>query len=214
MLETLEGTYLYIPTLIAVCTGMRLGEILGLRWEDVDLEQGTITVRQTSGVKRKDEFAGLPEEAIPKKGRNESYLKPPKTKKSRRTIDIPQVLVEALRRHRLQQKKDRLACGEIYQDNGLVCCWQDGTPILLSTFSSAFSEKARKAGVDINFHGLRHSHATWLFQMGEHPKAVSERLGYSKIGITLDLYTYAIPGIQKRLASKIDELLNGSLGQK
>lgn len=207
LLNAVDGTLLFVPTMVAVCTGMRLGEILGLRWADVALEQGTIVVRQALGVRRKSEFAGLPEGNVPKKGRNEAYLKLPKTKKSRRTIDIPQMLVELLKKHRLQQKKDRLAAGECYQDHDLVCCWGDGAPLLLSTFSGAFSKKVRETGLDINFHGLRHSHATWLFQAGAHAKAVSERLGHSKVGITLDLYTHAVPDMQKNLAKRVDEML-------
>lgn len=207
LLSALRGTYLYIPTYIAICTGMRLGEVLALRWQDVDLKNGIITVRQSLGIKRKDELESVPEEELPAKGRNETYFKTPKTKQSRRSVDIPAALVDELKKHQLQQKKDRIAFDGMYNDHGLVCCLQNGDPIHLTTASSMFSRLAKRAGVNITFHGLRHSHATWLFQQNEHPKAVSERLGHSKTGITLDLYTHAVPGTQKKLAEKIDTIL-------
>lgn len=207
LLDSLKGTYFYIPTYIAIATGMRLGEVLGLRWQDVDLKKGVIMVKQSAGLKRKEELKDVPEEELPAKGRNEVYPKLPKTKQSKRSIDIPYSLVEELKKHQLQQKKDRLAFGELYQDNGLVCCREDGRPLHPTSFSSRFSKLAKKAGVFITFHGLRHSHATWLFQQDEHPKVVSERLGHSRIGITMDLYTHAIPGTQKRAARKIEEIL-------
>ena len=203
LLNSMKDTYLYLPTYLAIATGMRLGEVLGLRWTDVDLRAAVVRVSQSLGVKRKD----ISVKELPARGRNEIYAKPPKTRGSRRTIDIPVSLVEELKRQQLQQKKDRLSWGELYQDNGLVCCLQNGQAINPASFSGMFSRKARKAGVFITFHGLRHSHATWLFQQGEHPKAVSERLGHSKIGITMDLYTHVIPGTQKKIASKVEEIL-------
>jgi len=212
LLNFLKDTYLYIPTYIAIATGMRLGEVLGLRWQDTDIKAGTITVTQSIGLKRKEEFKDIPKEELPAQGRNDVYFKPPKTKGSRRSIDLPYSLTEELKKHQLQQKKDRLAWGGLYQDNGLVCCLQDGRAINPATFSSMFSKKARKAGVFVTFHGLRHSHATWLFQQDLHPKTVSERLGHSKIGITMDLYTHVIPGTQKKAARKIEEIMTSQNG--
>jgi integrase len=210
LLDSLKDTYLYLPTYLAIATGMRLGEVLGLRWTDVDLKAGIIRISQSLGLKRKEEYKKVKTEELPAKGRNETYTKQPKTRGSRRSIDLPYSLMEVLKKHQLQQKKDRLAWGELYQDTGLVCCLQNGQAINPASFSGMFSRKAKKAGVSITFHGIRHSHATWLFQQGEHPKTVSERLGHSKIGITMDLYTHVMPGTQKQAARKIEEMLAGN----
>ncbi|MGB9858837.1 MAG: tyrosine-type recombinase/integrase, partial [Moorellaceae bacterium] len=173
LFDAVKDTYLYIPTCIAVVTGLRLGEVLGLRWQDVDLERGIITVRQAQQIKRKREGDRISHELA---------YGPPKSKTSRRSIDIPPALVELLKRHRLEQKKDKLAFGPAYQDNGLVCCLQDGSPIRNESFGSYFCSVARKAGLEISFHDLRHCHASWLVRMGESLKVVSARLGHSGIG--------------------------------
>lgn len=203
LVEALKDTYLFVPTYIALATGLRLGEVLGLNWKDVDLGKGVITVRQTQKLKREGFGRGNIKYLI-------DYGKP-KSKNSARTIDIPQTLVEVLKKHRLQQKKDKLALGELYQDNGLVCCWQDGSPIHNSTFSSRFSEIAHKAGLKASFHTLRHSHASLLLKMGESLKVISARLGHSGIGITADIYAHLTPDAQKEAARKIDNLLTKTL---
>lgn len=119
---------------------------------------------------------------------------------------MPDMLVEGLKRHQLQQKKDRLACGEIYQDNDLVCCWPDGSPINNSTAGSHFRVMARKAGYPISFNDLRQCHAMLLLKEGVHPKVVSERLRHSQISITMDTYSHVMPTMQKEAARKIDGL--------
>jgi len=186
-----------IPTCIAVATGARLSEVLGLRWSDIDFERRTITIRQAQKLARKRTENGLAYRI--------EYGKP-KNKKGR-TIDIPESLAKLLERHRRQQKKDKLSFGELYQDNNLVCCRENGEPINNSTLGSYFRAVARRLDLNISFHTLRHTHASLLLKMDENLKTISARLGHSGIGITADLYTHLFPDAQKKAAKKVDFLL-------
>lgn len=191
LLDGIRTDYAWLPAYIALKTGTRLGETLGLRWEDVDLTHRTITIMQT--------LQTVNREIRVKRGA--------KTKKSRRTIDIPDTLVEVLKKHRLEQKKNRLAFGELYQDSGLVCTKEDGSPIKPSSFASHFVAVAKRAGLDISFHVLRHTHASLLIKAGIYPKILSERLGHSDIGTTYNVYGHLMAGAQREAAVKIDEAI-------
>ena len=196
LFKTLKPTYVYLPAYIAVNTGMRLGEVLGLRWQDIDLENKTLTIGQIlQVVKREIKF------------RNKA-----KTKGSKRTIDLPDNPIAALKKEaKLQEARKKWDKDKIYQDNDLVCCREDGTPFNLHSFGSYFSKVAKQAGVNISFHGLRHTHASLLLKAGEFPKVISERLGHSQIGITMDIYSHIMPGMQKEAAKKIDMILAGKI---
>lgn len=119
--------------------------------------------------------------------------------------------VEALRRHRLEQKKERLLMGPEYQDAGLVFCTVKGTPLeAQNVVNRHFKRLLEKADLPrVRFHDMRHTHASLLLQQGVHPKIVSERLGHSNIGITLDTYSHVLPGMQREAAAKLDALLFG-----
>jgi len=196
LLDALKGNYLYMPALIAVTTGLRMSEVLGLLWDNIDYEARIIRVTQVQKYRKgiDGEPAGL-------------ETGEPKTGKSRRAVAMPEILVEELKRHRLEQKKNRLSLGGAYQDTGLVCCLEDGRPVNNSTLGSAFRNIAHKMGYPISFHDLRHLHATWLVAGGVPLKVVSERLGHTQISITADLYSHVSAEMQKEAARKIDELL-------
>jgi len=167
LLEAARGTRLAVPVLLAVTTGLRRGELLGLRWQDVDLDVGKLAVRleQTK--------AGL-------------AFKQPKTHKGRRVVTLPRMTVDALRRHRAEQAREKLLLGPAYQDNGLVLARVDGRPLDPAGTTRAFARLVRRAGVrPISLHALRHTHATLLLGANVHPKVVSERLGHATVGITL-----------------------------
>lgn len=154
---------MYIPVLPAVTTGLRRGEILGLRWRDVDLEAGTLTVNQSL------EYAC---------GKGTGF-KEPKTRKSRRTIRLPLLAIEALRRHRIAQFEQRQAMGDGYKDHGLVVARNNGEPMSPSSFTMAFASLVRKAGLPpTNFHSLRHGHISHLIAQKAPMKAISERAGF------------------------------------
>lgn len=193
LLEAAKGTPLHMPILLAVATRMRRGEILALRWQDVDLDAGTISVCRSLEQTK----AGL-------------SFKEPKTARSRRVVVLPTFAVEALRRHRVQQVEHRLQFGPAYQDHGLVCALDHGAPAAYR-LSSDWPALLEKAGLPhVRFHDLRHSHATMLLAQGVHPKIVSERLGHSAIGITLDTYSHVLPAMQQEAAAKLDSLFKAT----
>ncbi len=196
VLEALRGTSLYMPAYIAAMTGLRMGEILGLGWDSIDLEARTVQIKRTL-VRRAD---------------GELVFAPPKTPKSRRQLNLAPPLVRALKDHRKTLLEWRLAAGEAWQSLDLVCCLEDGSPINPGRLSNGFSRSAKKAlGFAVRFHDLRHGAATLLLQAGVHPKVVADILGHSQISITLDTYSHVIPGLGRDAMQKLaDALENGS----
>jgi len=191
LLKASEGTPLYMPVLLTLATGLRRGEVLALRWSDFDPERKIIivdeTLLNTSGGPSFDD---------------------PKTDESRRPIALPETIVSELLRHKKRQAKDRLHAGEFWEDTDLICCREDGTRWHPGTFSDNFSRFLEKQGLPhIRFHDLRHTHASLLLRQGIHPKVVSERLGHSRIGITMDLYSHVLPGMQDEVAKQLDKNL-------
>ncbi len=191
LLHAVEGMRLYMPVLLAVMTGMRRGEILALRWQDTDLEKGQVAVRRSLEQTRD----GL-------------RFKQPKTGKGMRSVALPGIAIQVLRRHKTEQAQERLRLGPAYEDNDLVCPRPNGSPWPPDSLSTAFAGHIRRSDLPrVRFHDLRHSHATQLLRHGIHPKVVSERLGHSKVGITLDTYSHVLPGMQEEAASKVDAAL-------
>ncbi|MEM5243078.1 site-specific integrase [Thermoanaerobacter sp. CM-CNRG TB177] len=114
-----------------------------------------------------------------------------------------------LKVHRKRQIREKLLFGEAYQDNGLVFCKEDGSPLDSREFTKCFQRLLEKAGLPkVRLHDLRHTHASLLLARGIHPKVVQERLGYSSITMTLDLYSYLVPGLQELAAQSFNGLLS------
>jgi len=177
---------------LAAWTGMRRGEIVGPKWQDIDLEQGTISMRRT--LLR-----------VPGKGYVEGA---PKTAKSKRLISITGEVVTMLKRHRAAQAEGRLAAGPAWQDNDLVFTVVDGGPVDPDEITHAFSRAVRRLGLpQVRFHDLRHTHASLLLAQNVHPKVVQERLGHSTIAITLDTYSHSIPGLQGAAAKAFEGIM-------
>lgn len=186
-----------IPIILALATGMRRGEILGLKWSQVDFENKKISV-----------FNQL------KKDDGGKWIISPqlKTSTSYRTIDIDHNTVELLKEHLRQQDKDKMKCGPDYHNLGLVCATSTGDSIKPTYLRTVFNRTIKKSGVKkISFHGLRHTHATLLLRDGVHPKVVQERLGHRSIQTTLDTYSHIIPGIQEIAATSIQQTLYGNI---
>jgi integrase len=198
LLNLLVETRLYMPVMLAVTTGLRRGEILGLRWSSVDFSAGTITVTRSL-----------------EQTKNGLRFKSPKTHRGRRSIAVGVVTVEAMRMHRAKQAEERLALGPVYEDHDLVCPRPGGRLWPPDMLSTAFSAMMRRSVLPkIRFHDLRHSHATHLLKAGIHPKVVSERLGHSSVGITLDTYSHVLPGMQKDAILKLDVALRTAMGRQ
>ena len=179
---------------IALHSGLRMGELLGLRWEDVDLENGRLAVRRA--------LQYVPSEGI--------IYREPKTARSRRTVPVGDVAKNSLRKARRRELQARLSLGRAYQDHRLVLATTVGTPIFPGNLRRAFRRMVEKAGVDpLRFHDLRHTHASLLLARGVHPKIVSERLGHASIAITLDTYSHVLPGLQEEAARDLDAWLAG-----
>ncbi len=172
---------------LAVTTGMRQGELLGLRWEDVDLERGVLRVRHTLT-----------------RVRGKVFLGEPKTPKSRRSVKLTATAVEALRAHLSRQMEEIDRMGSLYQEGGLVFATEKGTPVNPTNLRKrSFAPLLAQ----IRFHDLRHTCATLLLGSNVNPKVVSEMLGHSSISITLDTYSHVLPDMQDSAAQALEEAL-------
>lgn len=192
LIAAAAGERLGAAIILAVTTGMRRGEILGLHWRDVDLEHGSAYVRTSlQWVKGGPVFAE------------------PKTAKSRRQVVLTRVAVEALRAHRLAQTEERLRRGAVWQDQDLVFANEIGGPVEPHNFIRRTVKRTLKAAglPSIRFHDLRHTAATLLLGQGVHPKLVSEMLGHADIGTTLNLYSHVTPAMHGQAAAAMDAIL-------
>lgn len=177
---------------LALMTGMRRGELLGLRWADVDFEGGALHVQQTA-----QRIAG---QGI--------VFRQPKTRLSRRSIALSPDAVGVLRQHRRRQAEARLLAGSAYGDRDLVFATGLGTPIEPGNLRRSWVGIIRAAGLPgLRIHDLRHAHATLMLSQGVHPKVVSERLGHASVNITLDTYSHVLPGLQEAAAAALDTIL-------
>jgi integrase len=189
-LEVARSTGYYPLFHLAVYTGLRRGEILGLRWKDVNLDMASLSVVQT--LQRL-------------KGGLTVFLEP-KTAKGRRSVALSPVAVLVLRAHHERQGQLRAILDGRLSEDDLVFSHPDGSPLKPDTVSHVFSEIARKARLwGLRLHDLRHTHATLMLQQGIHPKIVQERLGHANIAVTLDTYSHVLPGLQEAAALRFDE---------
>jgi integrase len=189
ILVAVRSTHLELPVATAIATGMRRGEILALRWADLDAEHTVAHVRrslQTSG--------------------GHLVFEEPKTRRSRRAVDLPAFLRPYLARQ-IEAQARRRSDAASWQDLDLVVDRGDGGPCNPDSMSSAWWGLCRKRGLPpVRFHDLRHAHATLMLLQGVHPKVVSERLGHASIGITLDTYSHVLPTMQAEAVLAFDQL--------
>lgn len=166
--------------MVAVHTGLRQGELLGLRWADVDLDAGTISVQRSLDA--------------------DGTFNPPKRDKSRRTVRLTAQAVEALRSHKAAQNEERLRLGSLWEDQGLVFPNTVGRPMDHNNlYHRGFKTLLKKADLDgqgFTFHSLRHTCATLLLSKNVNPKIVQEMLGHATISQTMDTYSHVLPGMQ------------------
>lgn len=172
--------------------GLRRGEILGLRWEDVDLEAGTLRVKRSLSF-TKDGPCPVP----------------PKTAKGKRSIGLSRICVEALRKHRLLQAEQSRSWG---RNLGVVFPNNFGEYRRSQRVINDCFERVKRKGnlPDIRFHDLRHTCATLLLTKGVHPNMVQEMLGHSTISVTLDTYSHVLPNLQSVAVEAMDEIFDPS----
>jgi integrase len=194
LLLVTQGDRLEAFMILALSTGMRSGELLGLTWRAVDLDRGTVSVVGSLQPTRD----GL-------------VLMEPKTKRSRRVIEIEGRVVAVLRRHRAAQLMEQRVAGDSWEGNDYVFTTPTGSPIdgrtLIRTWFRPLLKKASLPPIRI--HDLRHSYASIALARGVHPKVVQEALGHATIVVTLDLYSHVVPSLQKDAAKQMGTALFG-----
>jgi len=246
LLKAAEGRHpIQAFVTVALSCGLRVGEALGLRWADIDLDAGSLAVTQAIQRSGGDPVARrvlLAEQSSLRadlrrasaKGASVSEIDrlraafrnirgrlaviktslnivEPKSARSRRTIALPAVTVAALRRHRRQQLKARLAAGKNWRDTGLVFTTSIGTPIEPSNLAKAFKRLLTDADLpSIRLHDLRHTAATLLLTQGVSPRVVMETLGHSQISLTMNTYSHVLPELQREAAEKMNALLSAT----
>ncbi len=190
-LRSVEGHRLEAMFALAVTTGMRQGEMTGLRWEDVDLEDGTLYVLRTLS-----------------KTRDGIVFNQPKTAKGRRSVALTRLAIGTLKKHRARQEIEK---GSWKEDHGLVFPNIHGEPrSQREPMIKALKKALEKAGLPVvRFHDLRHTAATLMLSKGVHPKIVSEMLGHGDVAFTLTVYSHVLKGMQKGATQAIDEALGG-----
>jgi integrase len=199
ILAGLRGSPLHAPVALAAGTGMRRGEVCGLRWGDVDLERGAISVRA----------------AIESRNKGPVRLKAPKTTSSRRTIPIAGKLIPLLDEHRARAAEDGLAFGLQLADSWFVFPTRPDRPEEPThprALGQAFARAAAKLGVtDAHFHRLRHYHATVLLERGERVEVVSARLGHADVATTLRTYASVLDAAREKAAATAGAVLDAAL---
>jgi integrase len=196
LIEAMRGRRLLVPALLAALCGLRRGEIAALRWRAVDLDAGAMSVAES--------VEQLKKRAI--------RLKPPKA--GARTVSLPATIVQELRAHRIALAQEMLLLGKRLMAYDFVCLHADGSMMEPVWITQEWIRTKQKLNLpQIRFHDLRHAHATHMLASGVHPKIASERLGHSKIGITLDLYSHVMPGMQEGAAAQVDAALQKAIAK-
>jgi len=189
-LEIVRGHRLEAAWYLSAMTGMRRGEVLGLRWQDIDFEAARASVRQA--------LVSVAYEVLPSTPKNGQA----------RVVDLDAGTVEKLREHRQRQETEKAEWGRDYQGSGLVFCKEDGTALHPHTFSQAFERIVAKSDLPrIRLHDLRHTHATIALIAGVPVKVISERLGHETPAFTLKQYAHVIPGMQAEAAESVASLV-------
>jgi integrase len=208
----------HVPLMIGFHTGLRIGEVFGLTWNDIDLDAGTITVN-------KQQIRFKPSKQV----KNRWCFAPPKSTASYRTVKIGQTLIDVLKKHKLRQKEQKLACGEYYvryktkhikdeihdlvqaSDGNvdLVCTGDDGAWITPETFRYCSKTIQKQLMIQFEFHALRHTHATLLAESGVNPKNLQMRLGHEKIETTLQTYIHDTKAMADETVDMFERIVCG-----
>ncbi|MCC0660367.1 site-specific integrase [Clostridioides sp. ZZV14-6044] len=187
-----QDSFQRIVLLIGFYTGMRRGEIIALTWDDIDLDNKTITVKHTLIKKKNGMFE----------------LSQPKTESSCRTIFTGDTLVRALKEHKLYQKKMKLKYGEFYFDSDWVCTKENGQQVTIHTMDTIVRQIREALNNDFHFHCLRHTHATLLLENGANIKDIQNRLGHSQLSTTMDTYSHVTDKMKNETVDIFERITN------
>ncbi len=193
--DAAKGSEIEALLWLAIQCGLRRGELLALRWDDIDLNGGNVSIRRTlsRGASSKLEFGE------------------PKTAASKRRVSLSAALLEVVREHRRRQLEHIVTHRSIYEDAGLVFADGLGRPLHPNALNRKFAEIIRRAGLPvIRFHDLRHTCATIMLAQGVHPKIVQELLGHTDISMTMNLYSHVTTDMQQEAADAIDRAISGA----
>jgi integrase len=192
-LASVEADRLYAAWVLTATTGMRRGELAGIRWSDVDFETGRVHVREARVM-----------------ADSEVVISEPKTQRGRRRIALDRRTLSALRTWQKRQSEERQLVGHGYIDSGMVFTQPDGAAIMPYLFTDWFEAHVKRLGLPrIRLHDLRHSYASAALAAGVPAKVVSERLGHANIGITMDTYSHVVPALDQDAADTVAELIFG-----
>lgn len=197
LIDALRDTRMLVPALLAVLCGLRRGELAALRWRSVDLVVGQIAVVESAeetkaGVRYKE----------PKSGRA-------------RTVALSSTMIDELKAHRARQAQELLKLGVRLSSDSFVVAQADASPLKPTSITHEWVRLLGQTSLPrIRFHDLRHAHATHMLASGVHPKIASERLGHSKVGITLDLYSHVLPNMQADAVAQVDDALRAAINKR
>jgi integrase len=195
LLDHFRPTRSYVAVLLGVLCGLRRGEITALKWKSVDLERGQLSIEESTEQTR-------------------DGTRSKETKSGRaRAVALPLFVADELSRHKVRQAEELLKLGIRISGDCHIVAQEDGRPVQPNSVTHEFV-RILGAAADlprVRFHDLRHSHATHLLASGIHPKIAQERLGHSSVGITLDLYSHVLPGMQEDAAAKVDAGLRSAI---
>jgi integrase len=198
LIDATRGTRMTMTVILAVLCGLRRGEIAALRWRNVNLDAAQLAVTESA----EQTSAGV-------------RYKKPKSGKGR-AVALSARVVNELRSHRVKQTQELLLLGIPLTDDAFVVAQADGSPLQPRTITHQWHQLLanNRALPRIRFHDLRHAHATHMLSSGVHPKIASERLGHSKVGITMDLYAHVLPGMQEDAAARVDRDLEAVINKR
>ncbi len=196
LIEATKGTRLFVPCHMAAGTGMRRGEVLAAPWSNINWKLGTLLI----------------DRALSETKKHGCFFKKPKGRRSR-TVALPPLLLEVLRQHREEQQKNRELLGDAYQSElDLICCRPDGSIWPPSAFTSAYRALLKRRGVTyVNFHAIRHSHASQSLRDGVDMKTISQRLGHARTSFTMDEYCHLMPGQDDEAARRTDVRMRAAM---
>lgn len=193
MLLPVKGHRLEVLYRVALSLGLRKGEVIGLRWDDVDIDACTLSI--TGAVHRQE---------------GKLARSAPKSPSSMRTLAVPAVLVVLLKQHRERRAQERALPGSRWREHSLVFPSEVGTPIKPRNLSRHFKTVLKRAGLPLErrFHDLRHSCATLLIVQGVHPRVVMEILGHSQIAVTMNTYGHVLPDTHRDATDRVSSLFD------